>query len=144
MRIHATIIAAGIFAAAALGGSLLYPPAAAAEAEAKQAPYDPPVGSRWSIVSEGKEEKIQDGKSVETTTFTRKEELTIVEKTATGFRVSTVLRAADFHGGKAETGANALLGALRDVVIRGVVDQSGKPIRIENLEEVAAAHKKGF
>lgn len=144
MRTHATIIAAGIFAAAAaLGGSPLHLSAAAA-AEAKQAPYDPPVGSRWNIVSEGKEEKIQDGKSVETTTFTRKEELTIVEKTATGFRVSTVLRGADFQGGKAETGANALLAALRDVVIRAVVDQSGKPVRIENLEEVTAAHKKGF
>lgn len=144
MRPHANIVAAGIFAAlVVVGGSALHPPPAAA-AEAKEAPYDPPVGSRWSIVSEGRQEKTQDGKSVETTKSTRTEELTIVEKTATGFRVATVLRGYDVHGGKAEMGVEAFLGALRGVVIHGVLDQSGKPVSIENLEEVVAAHKKGF
>jgi hypothetical protein len=143
MRPRPTIIAAGIVAAlVALGGLPLDPPAAAAEAAV--APYDPPVGSRWKIVSEGREEKIQDGKEIAATTSTRTEELTIVEKTATGFRVSTVLRGYELHGGRGDAAAEALLGALRGVVVQGVVDRSGKPVRIENLKEVAAAHKKGF
>ncbi len=146
MRTHIDMIVAAICAAVVvLGGTALHPlAAAAAAAESKQAPYDPQVGSHWKIVSEGHEEKTQDGKQVGTTTSTRTEELTIVEKTATGFRVSTVLRDYGIHGGKVDTAAEALLGALRGVVIRAVVDQSGKPVKIENLEEVVAAHKKGF
>jgi hypothetical protein len=138
-RIAAATVAALVIA---LGVSLQPPPAVAAEAAV--APYDPPVGSRWKIVTEGREEKTQDGKQVATTDSTRTEELTIVEKTATGFRVSTVLRGYEVHGGQAEIGAEALLGALRGVVIHGVVDRTGKPVQIENLGEVAAAHKKGF
>src|SRR5262249_14753002 len=92
--------------------------AVARAADAASPHYDPPVGSRWSVVTEGREEKLQDGKATETTTFTRKEELSIVEKTETGYRVTAVQRGYDFHGGKAENGVAALLGALQDVVVR--------------------------
>src|SRR5262249_51513970 len=115
---------------------IAFQPHSAASADPVQSLYDPPGGSRWSLVPQGREEKFQDGKSVETTTSTRKEELTIVEKTASGYRISVVLRGYELHGGKAEIGANALLGALQDVVVHGVVDQGGRPVRIENLEEV--------
>ena len=125
------------------------PPRPIAQAEATETTttpsYAPPVGSRWTILSEGREEKTQDGKSTETIIFNRKEELTIVAKTADGFRISTVLRDYDMHGNVAqEMAMKALLGALRDVVVRAVVDQAGKPQRIENLDEVVAAHKEGF
>lgn len=136
-----SIAAAALAAILFLGGSPLRPSAAA---EPAVAPYDPPPGSRWKIVSEGRDEKIQDGKSVGTTTVMRSEELMIVEKTAAGFRVTSVLRNYEIHGGKVEIGVEALLGALRGVVVHGVVDGAGKPVRIENLDEVVAAHKKGL
>ena len=138
------LLVARIAGALVLVCGIIFQPGAGAAAEPVQSAYDPPVGSRWSIVSEGREEKFQDGKSVETTTSTRKEELTIVEKTATGYRISSVIRSFDFHGGRAEAGANALVGAVRDVVVRGVVDEAGRPVLIENLEEVEKAHRQGF
>jgi hypothetical protein len=87
--------------------------------------------------------KTQDGKPTATTTFTRQEELTIVEKVSTGYRISTVLRSYDWQSDTTDA-AKALLGALRDVVIRAEIDQSGKPVRIENLDEVVRAYKEGF
>src|SRR5262249_18263771 len=115
-----------------------------ARAEGVEPPYDPPVGSCWTIVSEEHEEKTQDGKPTATTTSTRQEELTIVEKISTGYRISTVLRSYDWQGDTTAAPAKALLGALRDVVIRAEIDQSGKPVRIENLDEVVKAYKEGF
>src|SRR5579872_3690354 len=104
MRSRVNIIAAAIVAALAVMAVVLndgpFLAEAALAAEAKQAPYDPPVGSRWKIVSAGHEEKTQDGKQVGTSTTSRTEELTIVEKTADGFRISTVLRGYEIHGGK--------------------------------------------
>ena len=139
------IITKGGFGAMVVAVGLAVQPLAAAAAEAVHQPYDPPVGSRWTIVSEGREEKTQDGKSTATTSSTRTEELTIVEKTADGYRISTALRDYDMHGEGAQIiAANALLGALRDVVVTAIVDRGGKPVRIENLDEVVAAHKRGF
>ena len=128
-----------------VAAGLAVQPLAVAAAEAVHQPYDPPVGSRWTIVSEGREEKTQDGKSSATMTSSRTEELTIVEKTPAGYRISTVLRGFDMHGEPSQTvAANALLGALRDVVVKAIVDQGGKPLRIDNLDEVAAATRQGF
>jgi uncharacterized coiled-coil protein SlyX len=110
-----------------------------------EAVYDPAVGSRWTIVSESRDEKAQDGKLTETTSFTRREELTFIEKAGAEYRISTVLRSYETQGGTVEsTAVEALLGALRNVVVRGVLDSGGKPVRVENLEEVVAAQKQGI
>jgi len=139
------VVVAGLFLAAVYGsGMMLCPPAAAAAADAT-ASYEPPVPSRWTIVAERHQEKTQDGKIVATANSRRKEELTIVEKTATGYRISFVLRSFDTDGNSNESIAEkALLGALRDVPIRAVLNEGGKPLRLENHEEVVAAHKQAI
>jgi hypothetical protein len=139
------IFVARVFLAAAYGSGMILCPLDAAGAADGTASYDPPIPSRWTIVAERHEEKTQDSKIVATTSGRRKEELTIVEKTATGYRISVVLRSFDTDGDTNESiTEKALLGALRDVTIRAVVDQGGKPLQIENLEEVVTAHKRGF
>ena len=139
------IFVARVFLAAVYGSGMILCPLAAAGAGDGTAPYDPPVPSRWTIVGERHEEKTQDGKIVATASSRRKEELTIVEKTATGYRISFVLRSFDTDGETNESIAEkALLGGLRDVTIRAVLDQDGKPLRLENLEEVVAAHKQAI
>lgn len=132
-------------AAAVLAAGIVCHSPSALPAEGAALPYSPPVGSRWTIVTQGSEEKIQDGKSVATITSTRKEELAVVEKTATGYRISSVLRDYEMHGDNSDAVvANALLGALRDVVVRAEVDQRGKPVRIDNLDEVVQAHRQAL
>jgi hypothetical protein len=135
----AMVYGVGVYGA----GVILYPLAAAGAGDVTA--YNPPVPSRWTIVAERHEEKTQDGKIVATATSRRKEDLTIVEKTATGYRISFVLRSFDTDGDTNESIAEkALLGGLRDVTVRAVLDEGGKPLRLENLEEVVAAHKQAI
>ena len=135
----AIVCGAGVYGA----GVILSPLAAAGPGDVTA--YNPPVPSRWTIVAERHEEKTQDGKIVATASRRRKEELTIVEKTATEYRISFVLRSFDTDGDTNESIAEkALLGGLRDVMVRAVLDEGGKPLRLENLEEVVAAHKQAI
>ena len=144
MSTFAKNLAAGPLAVLLLSLVLLGLPGVA-RAGGVEAVYDPAVGSRWSIVSDSRDEKAEDGKTTKATSFTRNEELTFVEKTDAGYRISTVLRSYETRGRTIEsTTVEALLSALRDVVIRAVVDSGGKPVQVENLEEVVAAQKQGM
>jgi len=142
-RLTQIVLARAFLAMVYAAGVILYPLAAAGAGDVTA--YNPPVPSRWTIVAERHEEKTQDGKIVATANSSRKEELTIVEKTATEYRISFVLRSFDTDGDTNESIAEkALLGGLRDVTVRAVLDEGGKPLRLENLEEVVAAHKQAI
>lgn len=100
-------------------------------------PYNPPVGSKWSIVSDSfSEETLAKGEK-----RTRKlgmiSELTIEERLADGFRVSYVNRDLQVTGNAPGIEiAAAAFGAMKDIVVRGRTDASGKPLAIDNLPEV--------
>jgi hypothetical protein len=108
-------------------------------AESPERPYNPPVGSRWIIESETSAEQVRpDGPR--TSLIKIRAELTIDEKTADGFRVSYVNRGATAEGNDPSLPLlRSTIKALENVTIRATTDASGKPIRIDNLDEAKAA-----
>ncbi|HEY4141166.1 MAG TPA: hypothetical protein VGM57_07125 [Pseudolabrys sp.] len=105
-------------------------------------PYNPPVGSKWSIVSVSQAEELRppnDNRNQQVRTVS---ELTIEEKLADGFRVSFVTRDMQITGNTpgAAIGA-AAFGAIKGIVVRARTDASGKPVSVDNLEEVKATLK---
>lgn len=132
---------------AALAGALVVMATVAAtlgatRAVAAEAVYDPPVGSRWIVESEIRGEETRPEGSTTSMVRTRAE-LTIEEKTANGFRISWVQRGAIVEG-NANSAAlrRAYAGVLDNVVIRASTDSSGKPLRIDNLDEARAAMRR--
>ena len=97
--------------------------------------YDPPVGSRWTVETETRGEEVRpDGTA--TSLIKARAELTIEQKTADGFRISYVHRGADIDGSARSVPLRrAYLKLLENVVIRASTDLSGKPLRIDNLDE---------
>jgi hypothetical protein len=99
-------------------------------------PYDPPVGSRWQIVSQTDSEENRE--------TTRRDqhvrstgELTIVEKLPDGFRIVFINRGMTLTGNAPGTEiAQAAFGAVKDIEVRARTDRSGRPVTIENLDEV--------
>jgi hypothetical protein len=108
-------------------------------AEPPERPYNPPVGSRWIIESETSAEQVRpDGPR--TSLIKIRAELTIDEKTADGFRVSYVNRGATAEGNDPSLPLlRSSIKALENVTIRATTDASGKPIRIDNLDQAKAA-----
>jgi hypothetical protein len=105
-------------------------------------PYNPPVGSKWSIVSVSEAEELRppaDNRNQHVRTVS---ELTIEEKLADGFRVSFVTRDLQITGNTpgTEIGA-AAFGAVKGIVVRARTDASGKPVAVENLAEVKGVLK---
>lgn len=101
-------------------------------------PYDPPVGSRWQIIS-----RIDSAQ--ERGTKTREQhvrstaELTIEQKLPDGFRIAYVCRSMTVTGdAPGSDAADKAFQVVKDVVIRARTDRAGKPVVIENLEEVRA------
>jgi hypothetical protein len=88
-------------------------------------PFVPRIGSRWTIETEETTERQADGA---TTRDTEKKtaQLVFIGKTKDGFRVT-------YH----RTGSSD-----EQPVYRVATDASGKPIRVENLDEMRAALRK--
>ncbi len=123
-----------------VGVALFYALVAAAPACAQkwtEPKYDPEVGSAWSVVSLTESEKSAPGGPLVTQKVRTRTEFTIDEKLASGFRISYVTREikvdGNAPGGKI---AEAAFSAMKDIVIRGRTDATGKPVVIENLDEV--------
>jgi hypothetical protein len=108
-------------------------------AELLERPYNPPVGSRWIIESETSADEVRpDGPR--TSQIKTRAELTIDEKTADGFRVSYVNRGATAEGSDPSVVMlRSAVKAVENVTIRAATDASGKPVRVDNLDEAKAA-----
>ena len=125
----------------ALALGVLVPRLATAE-EWVEPKFDPPVGSQWTIQRELNVQKVNGGIMVG---HTLKEAalLTIAEKTADGFVVTYARQSSSYDGNPAGAAAQRLMfEAQQGLVIRIVTDAAGKPLRIENFDEVKAALKK--
>jgi len=104
--------------------------------------YDPPAGSRWIVDTEVRGEETRPEGSTTSLVKTRNE-LTVEQKTPDGFRVSWVQRGATVEGnGRSVPLQRAYAGVLENVVIRVRTDLSGKPLRIDNLDEARAAMRR--
>jgi hypothetical protein len=134
------MLGAALARAAAVG--LVLAALGAARAHAGEPVYDPPAGSRWIIESEIRAEEIRPEGSTTSLVRTRAE-LTVEQKTPDGFRISWVQRGATVEGNARNVPLRrAYAGVLENVVIRATTDSSGKPLRIDNLDEARAAMRR--
>lgn len=108
-------------------------------ADAAERPYNPPVGSHWIIESETQSDDVRpDGPRSSVTKLHA--EMTIDEKLPDGFRITYVNRGATVEGNEPMVPLfRSAVKALENVPIRATTDLSGKPVRIDNLDEAKAA-----
>lgn len=103
-------------------------------------PYDPPVGSKWRIVSDTNVHENRPGQGDRDQHIQTRADLTIDEKLPGGFRVTYTSRGIEVSG---NAPATKLVGdaysAMRDIPIRARLDQAGRPVEVENLTEVKKA-----
>ena len=106
-------------------------------------PYNPPVGSRWTIQSDTKAIEHRGAGEDRNQQTSMRSELTIDAKLADGFRISYVSREIKVTGNAPVARVlGDVFGAMQDVVIRARTDASGKPVEVENLDEVKTALKQ--
>jgi hypothetical protein len=123
------LIWAGAFAGAA----------AAPAAEWTERLYDPPVGSHWLIQLDTSTEEDRDGRA-QKTARAMTSELTIEEKLADGFRVTFVVRKADYQGDQRTAALGEPLNKLFvNLVVRGTTSANGAPLQVDNLDELGTA-----
>jgi hypothetical protein len=111
-----------------------------AAAEWTEKPFDPPVGSRWIIQRDLTKEETRRENGHEATQHSEMKitsELTIEAKTATGYRIAYRRIKSSYEGNGGDVAAaRAALGALDNVVFRASTDASGRPLRVENIDDV--------
>jgi hypothetical protein len=114
----------------------------AARVSAAEPAYDPPAGSRWTIESETRGEEVRPEGSA-TSLIKMRAELTIEEKTPDGFRVSYVHRGATVEGNARDLPLQrGYMKVLENVAIRASTDLAGRPLSIDNLDEVRTAMRR--
>jgi hypothetical protein len=148
---YATARGGAVLPAACLAALLVTAPAAAQTQNSTQSnaqgdalawterPFNPPVGSRWLIRSRtDTRETGSDGRD-KTQTIRTRSEFTVAEKLPQGFRIVYVNREITMSGGPVADIMNGAFAAVKDIEMRAEIDAAGKPVSIENLEEVKSA-----
>lgn len=133
------IAAATLLAAAGLCAA----PTSAQQQPYVEKPYNPPVGSRWLIQSDSKSVEHRAAGEERNQQTSMRSELTIDEKLADGYRISYVSREIKVSGNTPVARVlGDVFGAMQDVAVRARTDAAGKPVEVENLDEVKAALKQ--
>lgn len=101
-------------------------------------PYNPPVGSKWQIVSDTTTHENRPGQGDRDERLLTRAELVIDEKLPDGFfRVTYTNRGIDITGnGPASRLIGDAYSAMRDLTIKARLDSAGRPVAVENLAEV--------
>jgi len=112
---------------------------AAAQAYTER-PYNPPVGSKWQIVSDSTATENRPGAGNREQRVQTRVDLSIDEKLPDGFfRVTYINRGVEVTG---NTVAVKMVGdaysAISNIPIRARLDKAGRPVEVENLAEVKA------
>jgi len=101
--------------------------------------YDPPVGSRWQIVSQTDSNQSGDIGTSRDQHVHSLSEFTIAEKLPDGFRVIFINRGITISGSAPGTDiAGKAFAAMKDIEVHARTDRNGKPVAIDNLDEVKA------
>ena len=117
--------------------------AKAAVADTVERSFSPAVGSRWTI--ESIETETDEGSNDATRTSTKKatQLLTYEGKLPDGYRISFQTTASTFEGDTDDpVMMRAAAAVMRGLTYRVATDLSGKPLRIENLDELHATVRK--
>jgi hypothetical protein len=105
--------------------------------------YDPPAGSRWTIQIETHAENLgrESGRTdIRKSVTTITAELTVDAKTADGFRMTYARRKSSYNGDVQNVALQrAALAALDNVAMKVTMDRNGRPLRVENVEDIKAA-----
>lgn len=105
-------------------------------------PYNPPVGSRWIVNSESTTEEVRQSGPRNSSTKARSE-FTIEDKIADGYKVRYVMRDIQVDGNSPGVPIMRHVSeTMKDITVRATTDASGKPVRVENLDEARAAMRK--
>ena len=113
--------------------------AAPSTASSVDRPYDPPPGSRWIIETSVASDEKAPGAAQSVVIKTRAE-MTVERRTPAGFVVTYVARGVTVEGsGQQLSARRVLLQALENVEIHATTDLSGKPLSVDNLDEVRGA-----
>ena len=124
---------------ALIGAALALRVLPSSAADAVERPYNPPVGSHWIIDTETSTDDQRPG-GPRTSDIKTHAEMTVDEKTADGFRISYVSRGATFEGNAPMLPImRQSFKALENVTIHATTDLSGKPVRVDNLDEAKTA-----
>lgn len=119
---------------------------AAAAQDWRERVYDPAPGSKWIIQRDltTEETTVENGRtSVLAGTLKITSELTVESKTADGFRVAYRRTRSQFDGNNHDPATmRAALAALDNILIRASTDRSGKPLRVENLDDIRNGLRK--
>jgi hypothetical protein len=100
-------------------------------------PYDPPVGSRWSVVTQAESDETRVAGERNMRQISTRAEFTVEQKLPDGYRIAYVNREIKMTGTAPGTDiAEAAFGAMKDIVIRARTDAAGKPLVVENIDEV--------
>lgn len=125
-----------------LAVALLLPAVQAWSADSAERLFNPPVGSRWIIetLRETIETKAEGRRRFK---IGSRAELTIDEKTADGYRITYVRRGTTGEGDDPRLPLiRSATQALDNVPVRATTDLSGKPLRVENLDEARTALRR--
>lgn len=132
-----------MIARVAVAAIALFSSATAHATDWVERPYDPPVGSRWIVTSETNSEEVRATQGRRTMITKQSSEFTIESKTADGFKIVYVMRDISLDGtAPAVPIMRHVSEAMKGIVIRGTIDKSGKPVRIDNLDEARASMRK--
>jgi hypothetical protein len=102
--------------------------------------YDPPVGSKWSIVSDQSSLEQRPKGEQRDQRVQMRAEMTVDEKLPDGFRVTYVNRGIEVSGNApAAKLVGDAYGAMMNIPIRAKLDTAGRPVAVENLAEVKTA-----
>lgn len=119
---------------------------AAATETWSEKPFNPRIGSRWTLVSEldRTETRVENGqRSVVALQKTIKSELIFNARMPDGgYRVTFIRRQTIPAGDAREVALVRIEGeVMNNLVIRALLDRNGKPLRVENLAEIRAKHR---
>lgn len=128
------------FAGLALGLGLFAGLGGAAAADWAPAPFKPELGSRWRIAVR---DSTTDSIRATDRTVSYSFELTYEAREGEGYRILYVLKEVSATGNAPSVPvARAAVEALKDVPVHAVTDAAGRPIRVDNEQEVATAVRK--
>lgn len=110
-------------------------------------PFNPKIGSRWTLVSEldRTETRVENGsRGVVALKKTIRAELVFNEKTADGgYRITFTWRDAKASGDPNEVALVKIESAVMNgLAIRAVLDRNGKPLRVENLADIRSKRQE--
>jgi hypothetical protein len=102
---------------------------------AAEAPYNPAIGSRWTIESESRTDEVRaDGPRQEVSR--ERAEMTVLARAGAGFRIRYVIRESTVEGTSPRVALKqAAIKPLENMAVEIITDAGGRPIEVVDLAD---------